>query len=59
MRPYIDQMRENIAQALQIDTDQVNVKATTEEGFWAYRHRVSAQAVCAVESIMKQKLPGG
>ena len=32
MRPHIDQMRQNIAEALKIDTDQVNVKATTEEG---------------------------
>ena len=32
MRPYIDQMRENIAAALQIEVEQVNVKATTEEG---------------------------
>ena len=32
MRPYIEQMRENIATALRIETDQVNVKATTEEG---------------------------
>ena len=32
MRPHIDQMRENIAAALNIETEQVNVKATTEEG---------------------------
>ena len=32
MRPYIDTMRQNIANALQIDISQVNVKATTEEG---------------------------
>ena len=32
MRPYIDTMRQNIADALQIDISQVNVKATTEEG---------------------------
>lgn len=32
MRPYIDQMRENMAKALKIDVDQINVKATTEEG---------------------------
>ncbi|MBO5986903.1 MAG: 2-C-methyl-D-erythritol 2,4-cyclodiphosphate synthase, partial [Lachnospiraceae bacterium] len=31
MRPYIDEMRENIAKALRIDVSQVNVKATTEE----------------------------
>ena len=32
MRPYIDTMREDIAKGLKIDIDQVNVKATTEEG---------------------------
>ena len=32
MRPYIDDMRKNIADALKIDVDRVNVKATTEEG---------------------------
>ena len=31
MRPHIPQMEENIAGALGISTDQVNVKATTEE----------------------------
>ena len=34
MRPHIDTMRKNIAQALQIEVDQVNVKATTEEGLF-------------------------
>ena len=29
MRPHIDQMRENMAKALKIDVDQINVKATT------------------------------
>ena len=32
MRPYIDNMRENIANALGIEIGQVNIKATTEEG---------------------------
>ena len=32
MRPHIPQMEENIAGALGISTDQVNVKATQEEG---------------------------
>ena len=32
MAAYIPQMKENIAKALKIEVDQVNVKATTEEG---------------------------
>ena len=50
-RPYIEQMRENIATALRIETDQVNVKATTEEGlgFTGTGEGISSQAVCAVE----------
>ena len=38
MRPHIDQMRENMAKALKIDVDQINVKATTEEGPVSYTH---------------------
>lgn len=54
MRPYIDQMRENIAKALQIDTYQVNVKATTEEGlgFTGTGEGISSQAICAVEKYV-------
>lgn len=52
MRPYIDTMRENIAKALKIDVEQVNVKATTEEGmgFTGEGKGISAQAICLVES---------
>ena len=32
LAPYIMNMRENIAKALNIDIQQINVKATTEEG---------------------------
>ncbi|HOO80473.1 MAG TPA: 2-C-methyl-D-erythritol 2,4-cyclodiphosphate synthase, partial [Lachnospiraceae bacterium] len=32
MRPYIATMQDNIAKALDIEVEQVNVKATTEEG---------------------------
>lgn len=48
MRPYIEQMRENIAKALEIEVSQVNVKATTEEGlgFTGTGEGISAQAVC-------------
>lgn len=52
MRPYIDQMRANIAGALGISADQVNVKATTEEGlgFTGEGKGISAQAVCMLAS---------
>ncbi len=52
MRPYIDQMRENIARALHLDVEQVSVKATTEEGmgFTGEGLGISAQAVCLITS---------
>lgn len=52
MRPYIDAMRENIARALGITIEQVNVKATTEEGlgFTGTGEGISAQAVCMLTS---------
>lgn len=48
MRPYIDQMRENIARALDVELSRINVKATTEEGlgFTGTGEGISAQAVC-------------
>jgi 2-C-methyl-D-erythritol 2,4-cyclodiphosphate synthase len=52
MRPHIDKMRENIARALCINIDQVNVKATTEEGlgFTGEGKGISAQAICMLTS---------
>ena len=52
MRPYIDSMRENIADALQIDITQINVKATTEEGlgFTGSGEGIATQAVCMLTS---------
>ncbi len=52
MRPYIDTMRENIANALGIEAEQVNVKATTEEGlgFTGAGEGISAQAICMLTS---------
>lgn len=52
MRPYIDEMRENIAKALKIDISQINVKATTEEGlgFTGTGEGISSQAVCMLST---------
>lgn len=53
MRPYIDKMRKNIADALALSVDQINVKATTEEGlgFTGTGEGISSQAVCLLEKI--------
>ena len=64
MRPYIDTMRKNIAQALQIEVDQVNVKATTEEGlgFTGTGEGISSQAVCLLNTpygLSSQDVNGG
>ena len=52
MAPHIDQMRKNVADTLGIDTDQVNIKATTEEGlgFTGEGLGIAAQAVCLLEN---------
>ena len=54
MRPYIDTMRKNIADALGIEISQVNVKATTEEGlgFTGTGEGISAQAICMLTTPM-------
>ena len=48
--PYIEEMRQNLARALQIDKEQVNVKATTTEGmgFAGREEGAAAHAVCMI-----------
>lgn len=50
MSPYIEIMRKNIATALNIDINQINIKATTEEGlgFTGEMLGISAQSIASV-----------
>ena len=51
MAPHILTMRENIAKTLGLELNQINIKATTEEGlgFTGSGEGISAQAVCMLE----------
>ena len=53
MFPYIEKMRGNIAQALGININQVNIKATTEEGlgFTGSGEGIAANSICLIEKI--------
>ena len=48
MAPHIPQMKENIAKALHMEPDCLNIKATTEEklGFTGREEGIASQAVC-------------
>ncbi len=53
LSPYIYQMRQNVAKVLGVDINQVNIKATTEEGlgFTGSGEGISAQAICLLETV--------
>ncbi len=61
MRPHIEDMRKNIANALRIELSCVNVKATTEEGlgFTGAGEGIAAHAVCLIGSIKDLNGPAG
>ena len=52
--PYIDTMVKNVAEALHLEEDQVNIKATTEEGlgFTGTEEGISAQAICCISKAL-------
>ncbi len=60
LAPYIPEMRENIAETLGIMKNQVNIKATTEEGlgFTGKGEGIAAQAVCLLNTA-RDYLEGG
>lgn len=68
MAPHIPTMRKNIADALGLDVNRVNVKATTEEGlgFTGTGEGISSQAIALLASvenyiyddIMRQQMSG-
>ena len=53
MKPYIPEMRMNIAAALSTDADNISVKATTEEemGFTGRGEGISAHCVCLIDKV--------
>lgn len=52
MSPYIMTMREKIAKEMQLTIDQINIKATTEEGlgFTGAGEGIAASAICLIEN---------
>ena len=48
LRPYIEEMEQNVARVLGISKNQVNIKATTEEhlGFTGREEGMAAEAIC-------------
>lgn len=55
MAPHIQNMRENIAKALNTLIENINVKATTEEGlgFTGAKEGISAQSICLLVKVDK------
>ncbi|MBE6678195.1 MAG: 2-C-methyl-D-erythritol 2,4-cyclodiphosphate synthase [Ruminococcaceae bacterium] len=51
LAPFIGQMRQNLAEAMGLQLDEVSVKATTEEhlGFTGREEGISAHALCLIE----------
>ncbi len=54
LAPYIDQMKKSIADALELEEDRINIKATTEEGlgFTGAGLGIASNAVCLLESML-------
>lgn len=55
MSPHIMAMRQNISEALNISIDQINIKATTEEGlgFTGTEEGIASQTICLINKFNK------
>ena len=55
MAPHIQNIRENIAKALNTSIENINVKATTEEGlgFTGAKEGIAAQSICLLVKVDK------
>ena len=53
MAPHIPQMRKNLVQAMGVEEDRINIKATTEEGlgFTGRGEGIASQAICLLEEV--------
>ena len=61
MAPYIPQMIKNVAEALEIEEERINIKATTEEGlgFTGDGSGISSQAICLLEGYFNYSIEAG
>lgn len=61
LRPYIDEMEKNIADTLGIALNQINIKATTEEGlgFTGNESGISSQAICSLTGFYEESVAIG
>lgn len=61
LRPFIEQMENNVAGTLGISADQVNIKATTEEwlGFTGREEGIASQAVCSLSGLYEASMAVG
>ena len=53
LRPFIEKMEQNVADTLRIAKEQVNIKATTEEGlgFTGTEQGIASQAICSLTGL--------
>ncbi|MDD3478315.1 MAG: 2-C-methyl-D-erythritol 2,4-cyclodiphosphate synthase [Candidatus Izemoplasmatales bacterium] len=51
LRPFVDQMRQNIAETMQVPIDKISIKATTYEGlsFVGHEEGIICEAICLLE----------